>query len=236
MLAEFLDPLKGERGRDIDQEGLRVYGRLNINTATAEALKCLPWPRDIKIRGIDNPLATDPDEMKLLVEQIMAYRDKRPMAGLPISYDARLRDYSTRAKVPSPGGTIGTLVTDLRINAASDVPGFLTPGEIAIPLIDYFHGLAGWTDYGSKTSPQAVAVNSHEDYHAERLQLYHRVANLVTVNSDTYSVNIVVKLKDPTRPFSEQWIHEWRYVAVLDRSNCTNKDTKPAVLLFTRVK
>lgn len=91
--------------------------------------------------------------------------------------------------------------------------GFLTPGEAAVALAE---------EYVDKSFP---------GYTEACITLYKAIAACIGVNSDTYAVNILVQLG--ANPSDDE---KWHYVAVIDRSCCTAKADKPAVLLFTHVK
>ncbi len=113
-------------------------------------------------------------------------------------------------------------------NVGSRDAGFMSPAEISIPLIQYFkdNNLAGALTPASTT------------YISQRDALYNAVSNLVTVNSDVYAVYIYVK----ANPEGTDGDHaakpgcQWRYIAILDRSNCRTTTDEPAVLMFTELK
>jgi hypothetical protein len=93
--------------------------------------------------------------------------------------------------------------------AAAIVGGrpYSTPGQVASVLGD--HATAG------------TAVGS-ASYRSRRDWLYRVVSNAITVNSDTYVVEIVVQLGT----------QQSRYIGVIDRSNCVQPGDTPAVLMF----
>jgi hypothetical protein len=132
---------------------------------------------------------------------------------------------------PGAGGT----------DVSSDSPGFLTPGELAIPLSDYMHYMLGITNLtlpgASENNLPATTVNL-PGYLEARDALYKAVANCVTVNSDTFAVYVLVQLYDTsvTQPTgaaggTNGYLSQTRYLAVFDRSNCRLATDKPAILL-----
>ncbi|HPS52291.1 MAG TPA: hypothetical protein PLK08_01950 [Phycisphaerae bacterium] len=172
----------------------KIYGRININTAPKEVLMQLPFTYiDVDGNGVQDSGEEITDATReAIVNAIINYRD----------------DSSSR-----------TGATNLRTN--SQYRGFLTPGEIAIPLRTYTTSVIGTPD----STASLKAVNS----------LYKAVANVVSVNSDTYAAYITVILKKPLG--SSETLNQWRYLAIFDRSNCTsNTDTPDALLGLTRIK
>ncbi len=133
-------------------------------------------------------------------------------------------------------GAIATYIIDYRDKKAvlydysgrSGVEGFMSPAEISIPLIQYAKdNLMG-----------GGLVVSDADYVAVRDSLYIPVSNLITVNSDVYAVYIYVKANEEGAAGTADAKSgcEWRYIAVIDRSNCRAVDDTPAVLLFSELK
>ncbi len=201
FLAEWFDLAPGDDTRATDDPQItRVYGRININTANAVALRRLPWPSTLT--------ETQVNEM---VMAILRYRDE--LIGLDTSGTGQ----SKRG--------VAMAVTDLRKNAGTtDIAGFLTPGEIGVPLAQYWASKI--TD---KTAP---------DYLKQRDATFNAVVNCLTTNSDTYAVTILVGLGKevpapaaPQKPYID-FAHRWSYLAILDRSNCWKLADRPAILLF----
>ena len=224
MLGEFftLVPPDITRVDESPDEWTRIYGRVNINTATKEVLMQLPWPTSVAGRG------TDPND---IVDYILAYRDQTDVLG-PGPHD--YRDTNPRSD------TGASAVANLRDPANnSDIGGFLTPGELAIPLADYANWRMGWLNY-STTASDELSVTQDRDYIYNRDSLYRAISNLITVNSDVYAVNIRVDLYDineaPDNDPPDEPIQSWYYVSVIDRSNCSSLGDTPAVLLFSEVK
>jgi hypothetical protein len=227
MLNEFLTLLPGDSLRTDNPN--RVYGKINVNTATREALMQLPLLSlaGATFNAADGTPITIPATFNkaAAIEYILAYRDQRQAVGGP--------DYTLRA------------TNDTRINGinglrvASPFHGFLTPGEVAIPLSDYAHSLM---QPGGIPYPYAENMNITKaaGYVDVRDAMYRSISNLITVNSDVFVVNMMLKVQpanatattaaaDLTRP-------RWYYVAVIDRGNCMAPTDTPAVLLFAEVK
>ncbi|MBN1942402.1 MAG: lamin tail domain-containing protein [Phycisphaerae bacterium] len=177
ILGEICDVLPADTTRGDDT---RVYGKVNINTATKETLLRLPWPDDVN--GEDLTKAAAPNK-EAIVDDIIDKRDNT---------------YS----------------------------GFKTPGQLATVLGDYFD---------ANLNTPTTLDDSDADYLEERGKLYSAVANLVTVNSDTYAVYIYVQIPDGDDVDSLPE-YEARYLGVIDRSNCRETGQQPAVLLFTPIK
>jgi hypothetical protein len=101
--------------------------------------------------------------------------------------------------------------------------GFLTPAEIAIPLGDFVAWKLGG-NYANAVKQARFAGMFGRD------ALYRAVSNLITVRSDTYAVLITLQ----TEPGQES-MRTWRYLALLDRSNCAAPGDMPVTLLFTKL-
>ncbi|MDY6913527.1 MAG: hypothetical protein SVT52_03615 [Planctomycetota bacterium] len=211
MLSEFftLVPPDGTR-TDITPDS-RIYGRININTATEDVLERLPFETNITLSGYTNPVITVSD----VVDYIIAYRD--------MTQHGTSRNYASRS---DPAGAD---ITNLRSNDPnSNIDGFLTAGEVAIPLADYVTDRILAANGGLTLDD----LKKLAPYLEARDALYRSISNLITVNSDVYAANIVVQLRDSdgnTR-------YTWNYIAVLDRSNCDDTGDQPAVLLFSEIK
>ncbi len=232
--------LLGELITLLQSDNARTYGRININSATREVLRQLPWPTGIDHDGdvLTADIAITTAEIDAAIDYIFAYRDRlniTPGNG-NATFDPDYR--SLLAVPPGPGRGDGTvaalnpaLITGLR--GTSDYDGFLTPGEVAIPLGDYVIN-----NLMLIPGPDTPELNKY--YQSIRDSFYTPISNLVTVNSDTYAVNIRVDLYDadesPEDIANYDPQHTWYYIAVIDRSNCYNDRQTPAVLLFSEVK
>jgi hypothetical protein len=202
-LAEILEIVTPYDVDDADTNPAdRIYGRVNVNAAPADVLKHLPWPAAVNVAGVDYVVNVDD-----LVAYIVGYRDKQAVAGGP--------DYSDRATA--------TGITGLRADANSDVGGFFTPAELAIPLADYVD--TALLDLA--TNPDRAKLAG---YIEARNDLYRAVSNVVAVSSDLYAVSILVKAQGAGGPE-----RTWRYLAVIDRSACRRAGDMPSVRMFSRV-
>jgi hypothetical protein len=188
------DPTKGH------VELRRVYGRVNINTAPREVLAALPWPDELFYGGTRYPL--NAADRHKIAEYIQCYRDGQAVSGGP--------NYADRQT--STG--IGSLRQGVSHN------GFLTPGELAIPLSDYVNTLVNADD--RKLASYASMFG--------RDALYRAVGNLVTVQSDTYVALVALQVQTLTGPKT------WRYMALIDRSIVGKTGQQPAVLMFTKLE
>ena len=161
----------------------------------------------------------------------IAYRDMQadthPDWNLVSDPDNLKRNYANRAT--------GAQVDGLRTTGdAANVRGYLTAGELAIPLADYVHALAGWKagNYGTEQD----TLTRRPDYLGIRDQLYNAVSNVITTQSDTFAAYIRVQLGDSAGDLA------WYYLAVYDRSgrirddDADEDDNKPALLLFKQVR
>ena len=205
MLNEFftLIPPDGKR----DDTKTRIYGKININTATKEVLERLPWPTTgtPSVGGI--PVNFGPTTPSDIAEYIIAYRDQKNITNGP--------QYATDGREAASG------ITGLR--ATSINGGFMSAGELAVPLADYINWQLAPAGSGDGDTS---AIQTESNYVAVRDSLYNAVSNLISVNSDTFVVNIQVQLMDGTTPKNS-----WYYTAFIDRSGCTTDSDSPAILL-----
>ena len=222
LLGEFFTLVPPDPTRSDDAR--RIYGRININTAPWEVLRQLPWPTEftLDINGdddTDDPGETFSVEPNDAVDYIIAYRDRKLSPGDVYDYAA--------------GRSVATGIANLRSaqDAAgvdiSNCDGYLTAGEAAIPLADY----ANEVMIGALTLDQ---LRQLPDYAAARDGMYRAVSNLITTRSDTFAANIIVQLRDAKTPGRVKYT--WRYVAVIDRSNCGSSGDTPAVILFSEAR
>ncbi len=118
-------------------------------------------------------------------------------------------------------------ISNLRVK--SQYKGFLTPGEVAVPLANYVENKI------QKANPDISFedLKKHKGFLLARDSLYRDISNVITVNSDTFAANIRVDLYDDETGLPR---YRWNYVAVIDRSCCFTAADDPAVLLFTPVK
>ncbi len=197
------------RHRRAGEQRSRTYGLLNINTATREALASLPWPASTDIPVIGNDAARYTINVPQLVEEILRYRGQYERR---VYEDGEFRNID-RADYAQ--------ITELR-EASNQVHGFLTPGELAIPLAHYMDDVIA-------TAGDLQTARRDPDYLKTRHALYTAVADCITTQSNTFAVYVTVTYGSNNR-------YTWNYVAVLDRSGMTSPQHAPAVLLFSEVK
>ncbi|MHC4984105.1 MAG: hypothetical protein ACYTF6_13175 [Planctomycetota bacterium] len=92
--------------------------------------------------------------------------------------------------------------------------GIHTPGQLAIPCVNYANSIL--VDVPEAWGGYHRAVNS----------IYDAVGSVITVNSDTYAVEIKVQGGSSLN---------WRYLVIVDRSNCFTSEHTPSVVLFASV-
>ncbi len=184
VLGEFFEVVPPDRTREDESLGehSRIYGKININTATKDVLMRLPFPDEVNNIKIGDYGGTDSvaslARRNEIVDGIIAYRQA--------------------------------------------ISGFLTPGQIAIPMASYARtNLMGTTPLTPENAGYLAVLDG----------LYRSIANVITVNSDVYTVYIRVQIGGGASPR-----YKWNYLAVIDRSNCRTEDDTPAVLLFSQVK
>jgi hypothetical protein len=223
IVAELAEALPTEFPDGYSTDG-RIYGRININTAERDVLRQLPWPEWIRIG--DGQIRVDDAERETVLDYVLAYRDRTAYGSSP--------NYSNRAAA--------TGIDRLRADAVSNCGGFLTPGEVAIPLSDYINRRIGWSS--SAGVPHAAKRADYCSYGGEfmdngvlrykyngRDALYRGISNLITVNSDMYAAYVRVQIGK-----GSETERVWNYLAVIDRSNCRSKSDVPALLMFTQLK
>lgn len=184
-----------------------VPGRVNVNTAPEDVLKVLvPRLWDGSYRPGPAPYNSPPDpaplsdtELKMIsawyARAIVLLREDRPFTSLGDLAD-RLANYS------NPGGEIPGL--------PADYPGIL---RFAL-LVDVVKGRVDGS--GNPLRLTTIGDPYLQDDAEERNWLINRMANLLTVRSDTFTAYFVIRLQSAA---SASNFIERRYVAILDRSN-----------------
>ena len=189
----------------------RVYGRLNVNTASKAALLSLPWPMQIPAvqlpgttPGAVYSVPTDYDP-NLAVQWILNYR-QNPGANCAVA-GLREESHNTRA--------------------------FLTPAEVAIPLASYMNlailARVNSSSTGGGSTYTFDSLAAHPGFFEARNALYRAIADCITTRSDVFAVYIKVQYGAAAR-------YSWYYLAVIDRSNVIQADDTPAILLFTEIQ
>jgi len=193
-------------------EKKRVYGLVNINTMglpknanVNSAAWWLPWPTE----SPSGSLAGNTGNRLSLGRNGRAYN-----RATAISYIKQYRDMIDDCKDREGW----TEIPGLRSTAGSDVAGFLTPGEVAIPLAKYMDTILG----GDPTKDA--------DYVRARNCLFGYISDCLSTRSDVYACYITVQHGSAPQG------RRWRYVAVIDRSNVIKPTDKPALLMLTPIR
>ncbi|MHC4986379.1 MAG: hypothetical protein ACYTFO_09530, partial [Planctomycetota bacterium] len=219
----------------------RVYGRININTATKDVFVNLPWPDKLVAHedGVEEvpwPMIAETEiDPEIIADYIIRYRDNPEVRS---SLTSTLDNSMMYAESPHP------LRLHIITGATADYEcsyfgGFMSPGELAIPLAHYVEQeLMGGVGQ-EETQRTAYFLQARDT-------LYRAVSNLITVNSDSFAAFIYLRREtDASTPEEEEasGIRVWHGVALIDRSN-TRRDADsnvnamipPAVLMLTEVK
>ncbi|MFW6154103.1 MAG: hypothetical protein ACOC95_02705 [Planctomycetota bacterium] len=226
-----------------------VHGRININTATLDALCALPLLEE------NAPLS--PADKALLrlryAADLIGYRDGLEEIDDPTG-TTQYNDYDFAGNSSNPRGLQppfpppgGPLRRQLGFAAAGE-PAILLRARYLNTDVDsgdeayvnfYEADNAACSGYllGAANSPGALNDDGY-DRNVLRpgdLSKYERrytyLANLLTVNSDTYCAYIWVQLGPEVNPVTRRW-----YIAILDRSNCISPGDRPQVRAFMEVK
>ena len=220
LLLEVFSQLRGDPTTQMKRE---AYGRLNINTASRDTIYAL-----LNGAGVGVSLGLADVDRRQMAEFIVAYRDQRGVQlapgfttqlATPVSFDTA--SGTTRA------GRTG--IAGLRTNDNSRSVGFLSPGEVAIPMIYYLT----WKLNPTANPALAVGKAIYPQWNSTRAlnELYGQISNLITVRSDAMCAYIQVQLgPDPSTMVKRN------YVAIIDRSNCSLATDKPVVRAFAEMK
>jgi len=217
LFHEFFARTPGHQARTKEDgtktETKRIYGMININTVAIPAnvtYNCatwwLPWPK-MGSAAPYNRLGLGQTGMNYFIGG----------ADGAVSYIRKYRDQVDRAWVGIPG---------LR-PAPSNIEGFLTPGEVGVPLARY-------ADEKFFSAPTGGAVPDAKlqdaDYIRARNCLFGYISDCIATRSDVYACYVTVqhgKIASGRR---------WRYVAVIDRSNVINPTDKAALIMLTQLR
>ncbi len=186
-----------------------IHGRININTAPWYVIAQLPWVSQRKEwSGREYQLA----------KAIVAYRDKEQYGSV---------DYNNRSIVIDPNGN-----TDMRENL-----GFASIGELMNVINngsdanDRKADIRYYSLDGGDMTQFPELVNQGDgvaDDFEERDVIFHRISDLTTVRSDIFTAYIVCRLGvDGTQR---------RYIAILDRSGCSGRNSPVQVLALHPVE
>jgi len=196
-------------------EKKRVYGLININTLgistnganVRSAAWWLPWPTE----SPSGSAASNSGNRLALGGNAIEYN-----RATAISYIQQYRD-----KEGSGEDRAGwTEIENLRTADGSDIAGFLTPGEVGIPLAKYMQSILGDSEDKYQDADYVRAVNA----------LFGYISDCISTRSDVFACYVTVqhgKVPQGKR---------WRYVAVIDRSNVLRPTDKPALLMRTPIR
>jgi hypothetical protein len=180
----------------------RTPGRININTAPKSVLKALfpaiTYDKYVKLPGA--PTFLSPMQLDSLstwfADAVVNMRQNKPFVSLA-DFENRLGSYK------NDGTSDGAVVAGLRPDALGRSLWFgRLIDQIVVP----------------SRSPGMTIVGDPYLYDdsEERDWIFSRIANLITVRSDTFSAYILIRLQDQANLSSYT---DSRYVAILDRSN-----------------
>jgi len=203
-----------------------IDGLVNINTAPRKVLECLPAIAQLAVA----------DDRTRVVNEIMAYRDYITYGSGPTGSS----DYGTdsRAKVTKIEPPLVT-PRELRSDRNLDL-GFATSGEIAIPIRQALPLAVGGYP-GAAPGNYAVSMVGDDGFNTgggyptgdlDKFNVHYKwLSNQVTVRSDTYIAYILVRPGGATGSSQDR-----RFVALIDRSECTAAGELPKVLMMAEVK
>jgi hypothetical protein len=238
------------------------YGRINVNTATFDALRSLPGLAGLGMNPngtLKDPVADrdGPGARDAIAREIIAYRDRldnnAPIPGADGTGGG--------SQYETTGRPLSTGLPELR-----DEPGFAAGGEIALPIdrrgrtlgtscglpVDQIneYGPMVPAGMGRNLAPYpyllgiAGAVVTDTDDGLQPMlgdltksSIYYAwLSNQITVRSDTYIAYIYVEnpKRDPADP--NEPVRFRRYVALIDRSRCWHAGDQPRVLFFSQIK
>lgn len=204
LLHEFFTRTPGHQARAGEKK--RLYGMLNINTAaipktpsSACAIWHLPWPKD----DTQGSKATNTGNRVGAGETSFAYNLVEALQQV-----AKYRDETNRAWADK-----NNLLGNLR--SATSYRGFLTPGEVGIPLAAHLEDKLG-----------ANIDKTDADYIRARNSLFGYISDCITTRSDVYACYVTIQVGKKAKES-----RRWRYVALIDRSNVmTNTDSAVEVM------
>ena len=187
VLAEFVDVVPPDPTRNISHiVGKDVYavqyGKINVNTASAQVLRSLPYPSGSFRFGVKGSSGAR-------------------VSGLTI-------------------GIARAIGTKIKARAV-DLSGLKTPGQVLVDVRDKISFLA-------KEDKNRIGF-----VHA--YARFGPIVDVLTVSSDSFAVVLKLAATDNgLKPAGDEGnvVGTWRYLAVIDRSNCMNATDSPQIMLF----
>lgn len=203
LFNEFFTRVPADQARPIERERKRIYGMINVNTLgipQIPSVNCaawwLPWPSE---DSTDNRLGLGQAHLAFSrSDALIAIREYRDATDRAATYE----------------------IDSLRSTDGSNIAGFLTPGEVGIPLAKYMDTLIGNDD----------SIKEDADYIRARNALFDYISDCLSTRSDVFACYVTVQ----HGKFSQG--KRWRYVAVIDRSNVLRPTDKPALLMRTPIR
>jgi len=206
LFHEFFSRTPAHQARN--KERKRLYGMMNINMVAIPnspentcAVWHLPWPKESSTGSL---LGNTGNRLSLGAGG-MSYS-----LADALGYVRRYRDEENRSQYGIP---------NLRNSQETKIRGFLTPGEVGIPLAAYMDSVF----QGSS--------NQDADYVRARNSLFGYISDCITTRSDVYACYVTIQIGPKASDG-----RRWSYAAVIDRSNVMTNADKAAVLMLTRLK
>jgi len=187
-------------GFEVDNDELKIKGRININTAPWFVIAQLPWVS----QRIDEPVNY------FLAQAIVAYRDKlllKDPGGSPIA------DYSDRTAAT---GSLLPLREEPGLESIAELTN--VTNTTGYPLYDMRWYALDPNDL--LIYPDLTGADTAPSDFEERDVIFSRISNLVSVRSDVFTAYILVRIgRDGPQK---------RVVAILDRSEVSPDTSQPS--------
>jgi hypothetical protein len=216
---------------EIDEDELKIPGRVNVNTAPWFVIAQLPWVTDPMLPP-DNPNRYN------LAKAIVAYRDKLELVANVIDYskgrgvgmvDITSSSSSLPAKVREEPGFAGIseLLNVTHALAKESNPAAVVNYNYLYDIRKYGRDKELGNDKDQDTWPDMTPNDGAENDFEERDLIFSRISNLVTVRSDVYTAYILVRIgtDGPQK----------RVLAILDRSQVTSSGGRVRILALHSV-
>ena len=201
----------------VDEMASFIRGRIDHNCippGVPQGYPAVPWPN---VLGELLELVTPHTASSLIYGRInINTAPENVLAQLPwpsvVSYGSVTYDVT-------PADINGSTNNNRITKQIVDNRPYYTPGNVAAVL-------SAWVD-GVKLNPTA---KKSAGYIEARYALYNAISNVITTNSDTFAVHIRTQIGSNPKAGAHY------YVAVIDRSNCTNSNDRPQVKMLAQIK
>lgn len=266
LLLEKFSILRGDPSAPQETLEGNLYGRINVNTASREALWALPilmaaykttgpstgvtyseplLQRDPAAAAVTSVgalpawLQTLDGQKWLLVEFLLAYRDMRQVRN---PQNQAIQNGWTEP-IDYSNRETATGIRNLRPDAGRY---YLTAAEIAIPIANWYNYVVFGNQWG--LDPAGAAPNPMQPLMgteaagwrstSTRDYFYTQISNLISVRSDTFVAYVRVQVGNGhDNPGSHERPQSVRhYIAIIDRSNCRQAGELPLVRAFAEIK